>query len=109
MSQKQPTWYEQQWIKDMMGLFGGKAIRGITSSFTSSKLYMGKTGVGSTAKLIEAVLDKENRRALIVADSFTKKFTPKVTESLEICEIDYRIYLLYQGICPKLFQHIQGI
>jgi alcohol dehydrogenase class IV len=79
-------------IKDMMGLFGGKAIRGITNSFISSKLYMGKTGVGSTIKWIEAVIDKENRRALIITDSFTKKFTPKVTENLELCEVDYRIF-----------------
>ncbi len=92
MSQKQPTWYEQQMIKDMMGLFGGKAIRGITSSFRSPKLYIGKTGILSMAGDLEAFIDKENRRALIITDSFTKKFASKVTESLEYCEVDYRIY-----------------
>jgi len=35
---KQPAWYETQLIKDMMGLMGGRAVRGITSNFFSPKL-----------------------------------------------------------------------
>lgn len=99
MSRKQPTWYEQQFIKDMMGLLGGKAIRGISNSFSSPKIYTGKTGVSSMAEVLKAVLDKENRKALIITDSFTKKFASKVSESLDFCEVDYRIY---SGVEPEV-------
>ncbi|MHA2007760.1 MAG: iron-containing alcohol dehydrogenase [Promethearchaeota archaeon] len=99
MSGKQPAWYEMQMVKDMMGLFGGKAIRGITSSFNSPIVYMGKAGVSSTAQLIKAIIDKEDRRALIVVDSFTQKFTSKVTEDLEFNEIEYKIF---SGIEPEV-------
>ncbi|MFX0082529.1 MAG: iron-containing alcohol dehydrogenase [Candidatus Hodarchaeota archaeon] len=99
MSGKQPAWYEMQMIKDMMGLFGGKAIRGITSSFNSPIVYMGKAGVSSMASLMKAILDKEDRRALIVVDSFTQKFTSKVTEDLDFNEIEYKIF---SGIEPEV-------
>jgi len=99
MSQKIPAWYEQQMIKDMMGLFGGKAIRGITSSFNSPIVYMGKAGVSSMAQLIKAIIDKEDRRALIVVDSFTQKFTSKVTEVLDYNEIEYTIF---SGVEPEV-------
>ena len=99
MSQKIPAWYEQQMIKDMMGLFGGKAIRGITSSFNSPIVYMGKAGVSSMAQLIKAIINKEDRRALIVVDSFTQKFTSKVTEDLDYNEIEYTIF---SGVEPEV-------
>ncbi|MFW9865174.1 MAG: iron-containing alcohol dehydrogenase [Candidatus Thorarchaeota archaeon] len=99
MSRKQPTWYEQQFIKDMMGLLGGKAIRGISNSFSSPKILIGKTGVSGAAGVIEAAFDKEYRRALIITDSFTKKFVPKVTDPLEYVEIDYRVY---SGVEPEV-------
>jgi alcohol dehydrogenase class IV len=99
MSGKQPAWYEMQMVKDMMGLFGGKAIRGITSSFNSPIVYMGKTGVSSMAQLIKANIEKEKRRALIVVDSFTQKFNTKVTEDLDFNEIEYKIFT---GIEPEV-------
>ncbi len=99
MSQNQPTWYEQQVVKDMMGLFGGKAIRGITSTFSSSKIFMGKAGVLTMAQLIKAVIDKKDRRALIIVDSFTQKFSSIVTENLDFCEIEYKIY---SGVEPEV-------
>jgi alcohol dehydrogenase class IV len=99
MSGKQPAWYEMQMIKDMMGLFGGKAIRGITSSFNSPIIYMGKAGVSSMASLMKAILDKDDRRALIIVDSFTQKFTSKVTEDLDFNEIKYKIF---SGIEPEV-------
>lgn len=99
MSQKIPAWYEQQMIKDMMGLFGGKAIRGITSAFSSSNIYMGKAGLSTMAQLIKAVIDKEDRRALIIADSFTKKFYSKIAEELDFCEIEHKIFT---GVEPEV-------
>ncbi|MFX1344086.1 MAG: iron-containing alcohol dehydrogenase [Promethearchaeota archaeon] len=99
MSQKQTAWYEMQMIKDMMGLFGGKAIRGITSSFNCPIVYMGKAGVSSMAQLIKANMEKGDRRALIVVDSFTQKFTNKITEDLDFNEIEYKIF---PGIEPEV-------
>lgn len=99
MSQKQTAWYEMQMIKDMMALMGGKAIRGITSSFNCPIVYMGKAGVSSMAQLIKANMEKGDRRALIVVDSFTQKFTNKITEDLDFNEIEYKIF---PGIEPEV-------
>jgi alcohol dehydrogenase class IV len=92
MGKKQPAWYEQEIAKDMMGLMGGRALRGIMSNYFSSKIYQGKVGLTQVARYLEVMFTKEQRRALIIVDSFTKKYTKKVTEYLDLIDMEYRIW-----------------
>jgi len=41
MTQEKPAWYEAPVIKDMMGLMGGRALRGVMAANLSSKIYIG--------------------------------------------------------------------
>ena len=84
MVEKKLAWYEAKIIKDMMALMGGRALRGAMSTYISSKVYQGKASLLRVANLLEATIDKEERRALIITDSFTQKFTKYVTDYLDL-------------------------
>ncbi|MFW9952367.1 MAG: iron-containing alcohol dehydrogenase [Candidatus Thorarchaeota archaeon] len=86
------VWYEEQMVKDMMGVMGGKAIRGLVTTFASSNIYIGKSGLLTVAKLIEAIIPEEERRALIFTDAFTKKFSKIVIDYCDLCKIEYQIF-----------------
>ena len=99
MVKKKLAWYEATIIKDMMALMGGRALRGGMSTYISSKIYQGKASLLRVANLLEATIDKEDRRALIITDSFTQKFTKYITEYLELIGMEYRIW---SGVEPEV-------
>jgi len=99
MVQKKTAWYETPVIKDMMALVGGRALRAVMSTFCSSKIYQGKTALLRVARYLEASLDKEDRRALIITDSFTEKFVKKVTVYLDLIEMEYKVWT---GAVPEV-------
>ncbi len=92
MTQEKPAWYEAPVIKDMMALMGGRALRGVMAAYLSSKIYVGKAALLRVTRYLEAMLDKPERRALIITDSFTQKFVKKVTDYLDLIEMDYRVW-----------------
>ena len=92
MVEKKLAWYEATIIKDMMGLMGGRALRGGMSTYISSKIYQGKASLLRVANLLEATIDPEERRALIITDSFTQKFTKYITEYLDNIKMEYKIW-----------------
>lgn len=97
--EKKLAWYEAKIIKDMMALMGGRALRGGMSTYISSKVYQGKASLLRVANLLEATIDKEERRALIITDSFTQKFAKYITEYLDLIEMEYRIW---PGVEPEV-------
>ncbi|MBY9009253.1 MAG: iron-containing alcohol dehydrogenase [Candidatus Lokiarchaeota archaeon] len=99
MVEKKLAWYEATIIKDMMGLMGGRALRGGMSTYISSKIYQGKASLLRVAHLLEATIDKEDRRALIITDSFTQKFAKYITEYLDLIEMEYKIW---SGVEPEV-------
>ena len=92
MVQKKTAWYEAKIIKDMMALMGGRALRGGMSAFISSKIYQGKMSLLRVTNLLEATIDEEDRRALIITDSFTQKFAKYVTDYLDTIGMEYKIW-----------------
>ncbi len=92
MVEKKLAWYEATIIKDMMGLMGGRALRGGMSTYISSKIYQGKASLLRVANLLEATIDLEERRALIITDSFTQKFTKYITKYLDNIKMEYKIW-----------------
>ncbi|MFX1388527.1 MAG: iron-containing alcohol dehydrogenase [Promethearchaeota archaeon] len=87
-----PTWYESQVIKDLMPILGARAVRGLETNYFLSRIYTGKSAVLKVARYLEATIDKEDRRALIITDSFTKKFVNNVKEYLELIKMDYKVW-----------------
>ena len=92
MVEKKTAWYEAKIIKDMMALMGGRALRGGMSAFISSKIYQGKMSLLRVTNLLEATIDEEDRRALIITDSFTQKFAKYVTDYLDTIGMEYKIW-----------------
>jgi len=92
MTQEKPAWYEAPVIKDMMALMGGRALRGVMAAYLSSKIYVGKAALLRVTRYLEAMLDKPERRALIITDSFTQKFVKKVTDYLDLIDMEYRVW-----------------
>lgn len=102
MVKKQPAWYEADMIKEMMPLRGARAMIGITSNFFSSRIYKGKASLIQAIRYLEAILKSEDRRALIITDSFTQKFAEKVTENLDLIDMEYKIW---SGAIPEVPLH----
>jgi alcohol dehydrogenase class IV len=94
-----PTWYESQIIKDLMPILGARAVRGIETNFFLSRIYTGKSALLKVARYLEAVIDKQDRRALIITDSITKKFVKNVEKFLELINMDYKIW---SGVVPEV-------
>jgi len=99
MVKKKLAWYEAKIIKDMMALMGGRALRGGMSTYISSKVYQGKASLLRVANYLEATLDKEERRALIITDSYTQKFAKYITDYLDLIEMEYKIW---SGVEPEV-------
>ena len=99
MVEKKLAWYEAKIIKDMMALMGGRALRGVMSTYISSKVYQGKASLLRITNYLEATLDKEERRALIITDSYTQKFAKYITDYLDLIDMEYKIW---SGVEPEV-------
>lgn len=94
-----PTWYESQVIKDLMPILGARAVRGLETNFFLSRIYTGKSALLKVARYLEAGINKEKRRALIITDSITKKFVKNIEEYLELIDMDYKVW---SGVLPEV-------
>lgn len=94
-----PTWYESQVIKDLMPILGARAVRGLETNFFLSRIYTGKSALLKVARYLEAGISKEKRRALIITDSFTKKFVKNIEEYLKLIDMDYKVW---SGVLPEV-------
>ena len=94
-----PTWYESQVIKDLMPILGARAVRGIETNFFLSRIYTGRSALLKVARYLEAGINKEKRRALIITDSFTKKFVKNIEEYLKLIDMDYKVW---SGVLPEV-------
>ena len=99
MVEKKLAWYEATIVKNMMALMGGRALRGAMSTYISSKVFQGKASLIRVAHYLEATLEKPERRALIITDSFTQKFAKYITDYLDLIEMEYKIW---SGVEPEV-------
>ncbi len=99
MSQEKLTWYEAQVVKDMFSTMGGRAVRGVMSNYFSSRIYTGKLGLIQITNYLEAMLEPEERRALIICDDFTQKFAKKITDYLDTINMEWKVW---PGAIPEV-------
>ncbi len=98
MSIEKPYYYELQTTKELMSLLGGRATSGIMALFFSSRIYAGKVGFILVSNYLKETIPPEDRRALIITDSFTKKFADKVGFFLERIDMKYEVW---SGALPE--------
>ncbi len=99
MSRENPTWYETQTVKDMFSTMGGRAVRGVMSNYFSSRVYTGKLGLIQITNYLAAMLEPDERRALIVTDDFTQKFSKRITDYLKTIDMEWKIW---PGAIPEV-------
>jgi alcohol dehydrogenase class IV len=99
MVKEQPTWYEMQYIQDLMPILNGRAVRGIDTAYFLPNIYIGKSAVLKACRYLEAILNKEERRALIITDSFTSKFVKNIDSFLDLIEMEYQVW---SGALPEV-------
>ncbi|MGV9205690.1 MAG: iron-containing alcohol dehydrogenase [Promethearchaeia archaeon] len=98
MGPKKPVWYELDMAKDMMSQMGGKSIRGIMNNFISNRIYSGTASLFMVKNYLKATIPKNERKALIVTDEFTKKFANRVTKYLKLINFEWEIW---SGVKPE--------
>ena len=94
-----PTLYESKIIKDLMPILGARAVRGLETNFFLSRIYTGKSSLLRVARYLEAVIEKEERKALIITDSFTQKFVKNIEDYLKLIDMDYKVW---SGVLPEV-------
>lgn len=75
-----------------MSLMGGRATAGIAGNFFGNRIYSGDLALLQLANLLKESLPKEEKRALIITDSFTEKFVKTVKFYLDYAEIEFKVW-----------------
>ncbi len=92
-------WYEDPFIQEMMGLMGSRSMRSIMSGFKSNLVFAGENGMSDAARYLDKTLFDDEKRILIIADSFTKKFFSKIEKGFKKYDFKFRIW---DGCIPEV-------
>jgi len=89
---EQKAFYEADVVKNQLGASAGRAPQNAMRFFGMGKIFFGKMGMFNFKGLLDATIDKNERRALIITDSFTEKFAGVITELLEDINYETKIW-----------------
>ncbi len=95
-------WYEDPFIQEMMGLMGARSMRSIMAGFKSNLVYSGENGLANAARYLAKTLYDTEKRILIIADSFTKKFSAKIEKGFSKYNFEF---LIWDGAKPEVPYH----
>lgn len=93
------AWYEDPALKDMMSLMGARCIRGIMNQFRGNRIWGGKTGLMTVAAELGKRLEANEKRALIISDDFTQKFSNKIISFFEEHGFECKVW---SGVIPEV-------
>lgn len=96
------AWFENPQIRSLVPMLTAKAVGGIQSTFLVPRIYGGKVALSNTTKYIDALLQSDEKRALIITDSFTERYAKRVGEYLDIVGIEYKVW---SGALPEVPYH----
>ena len=96
------AWFENSMARNMVPMLTAKAMGGIQSTFLVPRIYSGEAGLTNATKYLEALLESDEKRALIITDSFTERFAKRVGEYLDIVGIEYKVW---SGALPEVPYH----
>ncbi len=102
MVKEQPYWFEAPMIRNLIPLQTSKSVRGIGSQFVVPRIYRGETSLRSATRYLDALLESNEKRALIITDSFTEKYAKRVGEFLDLVGIEYKVW---SGALPEVPFH----
>ena len=92
-------WYEDPFIQEMMGLMGARSMRSIMSGFKANLIYAGENGLKNAARYLDKSLQDNEKRILIIADSFTKKFFSIIESGFKHYNFKFKIW---DGALPEV-------
>ncbi|MFX1425304.1 MAG: iron-containing alcohol dehydrogenase [Promethearchaeota archaeon] len=91
--------YETDMFKNMISGLLGRAPAGLNASFRTSQIYFGINSINQMGELIRTrISNREERRALIITDDFTKKYANLVLEPLKAINAESRVW---SGVEPE--------
>ncbi|NHJ05943.1 MAG: iron-containing alcohol dehydrogenase [Candidatus Heimdallarchaeota archaeon] len=85
-------WYEDPFIQEMMGLMGGRSMRSVMAGFKSNLIYSGENGIADAARYLDKSLYDNEKRILIIADSFTQKFSSIIEKGFSKYKFEFQIW-----------------
>ncbi|TXT59615.1 MAG: Aldehyde-alcohol dehydrogenase [Promethearchaeota archaeon] len=91
-NQGRPAFYELDMTRDLMSLMGGRATAGIAGNFIGNRIYSGDLALLQLGNLLKESIPEEDKRVLIITDSFTKKFVKKVQFYLDYAEFEVKVW-----------------
>ncbi len=95
---EQLAFYESDMIKDLVGALKGRAPAGLMASFRTSQILFGMTALNQISGFLEASLQKEDKRALIIADDYTEKYVGRIIKVLSSIDMESKVW---SGVKPE--------
>ena len=105
MVKEQPMWYETDYVRNLIPMLTGKAVRGISDSLNVPRIFRGEPALITTASWLNSMLENDEKKALLITDDFTEKYAKRVANiNLSFKEArEFRKKLIYD-IYPELGQ-----
>jgi len=95
---EQIAFYESVMIKDLIGALKGRAPAGLMASFRTAQILFGIAALNQLSGFLDASLEEEDRRALIITDDFTVKFASQISKELNKINMSSKVW---SGVKPE--------
>ncbi len=95
---EQIAFYESDMIKDLIGALKGRAPAGLMASFRTAQILFGIAALNQLSGFLDASLEEEDRRALIITDDFTVKFASQISKELNKINMSSKVW---SGVKPE--------
>ncbi len=93
------AWFEEPGRKETMGMMSGRAIRGILCNVNGNTVLGGKVGLLMASVRLSMQLKGLDKNLLIITDSFTEKFAPRVVRAFKTAGFTCKVW---NGVQPEL-------
>ncbi len=91
--------YELDMVKDFISAVLGRApAQMMMGSFRTAQIFFGINALNQMSGFLEARLEKDERRVLIITDDFTEKFANQVIVELNTIEAESKVW---SGVKPE--------
>jgi len=92
MVKEQPMWYETDFVRNLIPMMTGKSVRGIQTRISIPLIFKGENALITTAIWLNANLEDNEKRALLITDDFTERYAKRVGESLERVGFEVKVW-----------------
>jgi len=95
---EQLAFYESDMVKDLVSALKGRAPAGLMAAFRTAQILFGMAALSQVSGFLDASLEEEDRKALIITDDYTEKFASQISKVFKKINMDSKVW---SGVKPE--------